>query len=66
MELEKIRENRLDGLERTIYYYDELCKGGHKLSAEQRAQLQKASNTACVFGDYGDFLHEIAEELLAS
>lgn len=65
-ELKKLRESHLEELENIVYYYDDLCKRGHKLNSNQRLQLKEASYAACVFGDFGEFLHEIAEELLAS
>ena len=66
MDNKSIRESRLDGLESTINYYEELCKKGHRLSKAQREQLSEASNTVACFGEYGNFLHEIAEDILAS
>lgn len=65
MDYEKIRQSRLDGLESTILYYEDLCERGHLLSNEQREQLAFASRQASCFGEYGTFLHEIAEKLLA-
>lgn len=59
-----IRQKRLEGLESTILYFEELCKSGHELSKVQREQLKEASYTVSVFGEYGNFLHEIAEKLL--
>ena len=64
--MDNIRESRLDGLESTINYYEYLCKSGHKLSDEQRKQLREVSNCVACFGEYGKFLHEIAEELLVA
>lgn len=64
--MEGIRRNLLDGLESQILYYEEICASGHKLSDVQREQLQDASNRVACFGEYGTFLHEIAEKLLAA
>lgn len=64
--MDRIRETRLQGLESTILYYEELCKSGHELSKVQREQLSDASHVVSTFGEYGNFLHEIAEELLGN
>ena len=64
LELKKIRENRLDNLESTINYYESLIEKGHKLSGEQRKQLQEVADKICVFGEYGDFLSKYAQKLL--
>lgn len=64
--MDKLRETRLNGLESTILYYEELCNRGHELSEVQREQLSDASRNVSVFGEYGNFLHEIAEELLGN
>jgi len=63
--MDKIREQRLDWFDSTIWYYEDLMKTGHKLSKMQREQLQEVADTVIVFGEYGEFLSSCAQKMLA-
>lgn len=64
--MDKIREQRLDWYDTTIWYYEDLMKKGQKLSKMQREQLQEVADTVIVFGEYGEFLSSCAQNILAS
>lgn len=66
MDWNKIRETRLEGLESAINYYESLVQSDHRLSSIQRKDLAEVSNTVSCFGEYGNYLHEVAQKLLAA
>lgn len=65
MDWNAIYHSRLEGLEESINYYDDLVKSGHRLSDAQRKDLSDISVKVSCFGEYGQFLYEYSQKLLA-
>lgn len=62
--LDKIKESRFEGLTDTIDHYQWMVHDGHKLSDQQREQLQEAVDAISCFGEKAQKWADLGKEIL--